>query len=89
VDLRRDAGAQLGDVADQPDHAAALTQAVEHVHDLVERLLVERAEALVDEQRLDPRATGLGLDDVGQTRREAPARRGKVTPPDRVLVSRS
>ena len=72
--LHRHALAQLGDVADDPDRAAALAQAVEDVEDLVERaLVVERAEALVDEERVEARAAGLGGDDVGEAEREREA----------------
>ncbi len=68
--LRGDASPQLGDVAHEADDAPALAQAVEDVHHLVEGVLVERAEALVDEQRLDARAARLGLHDVGQSQGE-------------------
>ena len=68
-----DALAQLGDVGDDADGAAALAQAVEHVEHLVERALVERAEALVDEQRLQAAAARLGGDDVGEAEREREA----------------
>src|SRR5215213_8640474 len=68
-----DSLAQLGDMGDDADGAAALAQLVEHVEHLVERVLVERAEALVDEQRLQAAAAGLGGDDVGEPEREREA----------------
>jgi endoglucanase len=43
---------QAGDVADDADAAVASAQGVEDVEDLVEGLVVETAEALVDEVRL-------------------------------------
>ena len=43
-----------------PDGPAALAQLVQHAHDLVEGVLVEAAEALVDEQRLQQGAARLG-----------------------------
>jgi len=39
-------------MADDADAAVALAQGVEHVEDLVEGLVVEAAEALVDEEGL-------------------------------------
>ena len=66
LDPRRDASAQFGDVADEPDHPVALAQAVEDVHDLLQRLGVEAAEALVHEQRLDRATARLGGHDIGQ-----------------------
>ena len=44
--------------------------AVEHGHDGVEGVCVERAEALVDEERVDPHAAGLGGDHVGEAQGE-------------------
>jgi hypothetical protein len=49
ADLGGDALPELGDVADDADHAAAFAQAVEHGHDLFEGVLVQAAEALIDE----------------------------------------
>src|ERR1700733_7868728 len=54
ADLGRDALLQLGDMGDDADHPASRPQAVENGHRLVQGLLVQAAEALVDEQRLDP-----------------------------------
>ena len=61
-----DAGLHLGDVADDADDPTAVAEAVEGVHHVVERVGVERAEALVDEEGVEVRATGLLGDDVGQ-----------------------
>ena len=56
VDLGRDALAEFGHVADDADEAAAGAEAVQDVHDLVQGVLVQGAEALVDEQGLHPGA---------------------------------
>ena len=58
---------QLADVADDAHAASTLAQAVEHAHHLLEALVVERAEALVDEQRLEVEPAGLGADGVAET----------------------
>ena len=60
-------------MADHAHDAATLAQAVEHVHHLVEGVLVEGAEPLVDEQRLDAGAAGLGHDDVRQAESQGEA----------------
>ena len=70
LQLGRDPAAQLGDVADDADRAATGAQPVEAVHHVVERVGVEGAEALVDEQRVDLGAAGLVGDHVGQAERE-------------------
>ena len=69
-DLARDAGAQLGDVADHAHGAATLAQVVEDRHHLLEALVVEGAEALVDEEGLQVEATGLLADGIGQPQRQ-------------------
>src|SRR5260370_35440383 len=74
LDLSGDALPELGHVADDAHHPAALAQAVEHGHHLLEGVLVEAAEALADEQRLDPGAAGLGGDHGGET--EGPGQAG-------------
>ena len=48
-----------GHVADDADHAAAAADAVQHVHGVVDRALVQSTEALVDEQRFDLNARSL------------------------------
>src|SRR5205814_4957730 len=53
-DLGGDALPELDDMADDADHAAALAQAVKHGHHLFQGVLVQAAEALIDEQWLDP-----------------------------------
>src|SRR3974377_1016049 len=65
ADLSGDALPQLGYVADDADHPASPAQPVAHGHHLVQGLLVRAAEALVDEQRLDPGPARLGGDHVG------------------------
>jgi hypothetical protein len=87
ADLGGDALPQLGDVADDADHAAALAQAVEHGHHLFEGFLVEAAEALVDEQRLYPGAAGLGRDHVGQAEREGQAGQERLAAGQRAGVA--
>jgi hypothetical protein len=47
-----DPASQIGDMADDPHAAVAFAQGVEDVEDLVEGLVVEAAEALVDEERV-------------------------------------
>src|SRR4051794_29036396 len=66
AELGGDAGAEFGHVADDAYGAAAVAEAVEDVHDLVEGVLVEGAEAFVHEEGADLGAAGLGGDDVGQ-----------------------
>src|SRR5580658_7058959 len=73
ADLGRDALPQLGDVADDTDHPAAFAQAVEHGHHLFQGVLIQAAEPLVDEQRLDPGPARLGGDDVREAERERQA----------------
>src|SRR5580704_6438720 len=73
ADLGGDALPELGDVADDADHSAAFAQAVEHGHDLFEGVLIQAAEALIDEERLDPGAARLGGDDGGQAEGEGQA----------------
>src|SRR3954452_14396058 len=54
-----DPRAELLDVADHPDGAATAAQLVQDGHHRVERLRIQRPEALVDEERVDPHATAL------------------------------
>lgn len=75
-------------MADDADAAVALAQRVEDVENLVERLLVEAAEALVDEERVEPYASRLLRDDVGEAEGEGEEAK-KVSPPESVAVSRS
>ena len=90
-DLVGDAGAQLGHVADDADGAAALAQPVEHGQHLLEAVVVEAAEALVDEQRAEVEAAGLLAHGVGQPEGQgqrgheglAAGQRGGVARPDR------
>ena len=74
-DLRGDSGAQFGDVADDADEPSALSQRVKYFHDLLERVLIEAAEPLVDEEGVEADASrarrhdfaeaeGEGADDV-------------------------
>src|SRR5580698_5637180 len=65
-ELGRDALAELGDMADDADAATAFAQAVEDVHHLFEGFLIQAAEALVNEQRLDAGAAGLFGHHIGQ-----------------------
>ena len=65
-----DAGAQVGDVADDADRAPALAQRVEDGEDLLEAVVVEAAEALVDEERREVEAAGLLPDGVGEAEGE-------------------
>jgi DHA2 family methylenomycin A resistance protein-like MFS transporter len=80
VQLGGDALAELRDVADDADDPAALAQPVEHVHHLVERVGVEAAETLVDEQRLEACAAGLRAHDVGEPQREREAGEERLAP---------
>src|SRR5262249_41811767 len=57
--------AQLGHVADDAGPPAALAEAVQDVHDVVEGVLVEAAEPFVHEQGVQVDAAGLGGDHVG------------------------
>ena len=73
--LRRDLDEQLGgelllhglDVADHADGSSTLAQLVERAHRDVERLGIERAEPLVDEQRVERDTAGAARDDLGQS----------------------
>ena len=87
ADLGGDALPELGDVADDADHAAAFPQAVEHAHHLFEGVLVQAAEALVDEQRLDPGAARLGGDHVGQAEGEGQAGQERLAAGERAGVA--
>src|SRR5699024_10757936 len=69
-DLGGDAGTHLGDVADDADGAATVTEPVEHVEHLLEALLVEAAEALVDEEGAELVPTGLLADAIGEAERQ-------------------
>ena len=53
-------------MADHADRAAARAEPVEPVHHVIEGVGVQRAESLVDEERLDLGAAGLLRDDVGE-----------------------
>ena len=92
--LVRDAGAQVGDVADDAHGAAALAQPVEHGEHLLEAVVVEAAEALVDEQRAEVEPAGLLAHRVGQAQGQgqrgheglAARQRGGVADPAGPLV---
>ncbi len=88
VQLGRDAFAQMGDVADHPDHAATLPEGVEGVHHVVQGLGVEGAEALVHEQRVEVGSTDLVGDDVGQAEREGQGDHERLAPGQRGRVAR-
>src|SRR5262249_56903305 len=60
---------ELADMGDHADHTVGVAQALERIYDDVQRLGVERAEALVDEHRLQPRADSL-TGDVGDAAAE-------------------
>src|SRR5712692_8445006 len=87
LDLGRDALPELGYVADDAHHPASLAQAVEHGHHLLEGVLVEAAEALVDEQRLDPGAAGLGGDHVGEAEGQGQAGQERLAAGQRAGVA--
>ncbi len=55
-----------GDMADEADGPAALAEFVERAHREVEGVVVERAEALVDEQGVELHTAGAGSDDLGE-----------------------
>ncbi|HEY5275584.1 MAG TPA: hypothetical protein VIK38_03455 [Coriobacteriia bacterium] len=65
----------MGDDADRP---AALVEAHQGADREVEGLVVERAEALVDEHRLEADAAGVRLDDLCQSRGERERRHGRA-----------
>lgn len=67
VEAVGDAAAQFGDMADDPDGAVVGAQGVQDVEDLVEGVLVEGAEAFVDEERVQGVAASFVGDDVGQS----------------------
>jgi hypothetical protein len=87
ADLGGDALPQLGDVADDADHAPALAQPVEHRHHLLQRFLIQAAEPLVDEQRLDPGSPGLGGDHVGEAERQGQAGQERLAAGQRARVA--
>ena len=53
LDLLGELGAQFRDVGDDADHAAGNLKALDGLGDRRERIRVERAEALVDEQAVE------------------------------------
>ncbi len=57
-------------MADDADGPALDPELVDNAEHLVERLGVKRAEAFIDEERLGVDSPGLGLDHVGQPKRE-------------------
>ena len=65
-----DPAAQVGDVAHDADRAPARPQPVEHGQHLFQAVVVEAAEALVDEQGAEVETTGLLAHGVGQTERQ-------------------
>src|SRR3954454_22183573 len=65
----RDPVGQLAEMSDDPNEQARVAQRLERLNHYVERLGVERAEALVDEHRLPPRPDRLA-GDVGNTARQ-------------------
>lgn len=75
-------------MTDDADGAVPFAQAVEDVQHLVQGLLVEAAEALVDEERVEAGAARLVRDDVRETEGEGEEAK-KVSPPESVAVSRS
>ncbi len=87
-DLGGDALPQVGDMADDADEPAAGAQVVQDVHDLLQAVGVEAAEALVDEQRIHGLTAGLGGDHVGESQRQGqrglkglPTGQGRGVPP--------
>src|SRR5664279_986782 len=77
-DLRRHPLPQLSDVAHQAHDAAAVTQAVQDVHHFFQRVFVQGAEPLVDEQGLDRRPARLRGDHIGQTESEGEASKERL-----------
>src|SRR5690349_11645549 len=61
---------QVGDMADDADAAVAFAQGVQDAEDLVQGLVVEAAEALVDEEGVEPYPAGLVGDDVREAEGE-------------------
>lgn len=59
-------------MADHADEPVSGLEPCEHLHRHLERLLVEAAEALVDQERVDPPRPGMRLDGLGE-----PERKGK------------
>ena len=57
-------------MADHADGSTALAQPVEHGEHLLEAVVVEAAEALVDEQRAEVEPAGLLADGIGQAERQ-------------------
>ena len=70
LQLGVDPAPQIGDMADDAHAAVAFAQGVQDVQHLVEGLVVEAAEALVDEEGVEPDAARLVGDDVRETERE-------------------
>ena len=81
---------QLADVGHDADHAAAGAQLVEGGGDDVERVGVERAEPLVEEERLEPGRPGDASPATWSARARASAREARnVSPPDSVRAERT
>ena len=70
ADHRRDAALQFRNVRDDTDDAPALADALECTHGGIERVGIERAEALVDENGIKPHRARVALHDVRKPERE-------------------
>ena len=53
-------------VADQPDLAARAAELIEHIHNLIELIIIERAKPLINEQRADLNAPGVPAYRIGE-----------------------
>ncbi len=70
LEATRNARGEFLDMGDDADDASALLQLQQRLDGEVERLAIERAEALVDEHRIEADAARVALDDIGQPERE-------------------
>src|SRR5512133_1948667 len=80
LDPGRDSPAELRDVGDDADHAPLAAERFEHADGLVERLVVERAKALVHEEGVEPPSAAAPEDDVGEAERQREAREEALAP---------
>ena len=70
MDLRINRIFQLGDMRDHTDQSGAVRELRQHLNCLPQRLFIERAEALVNEHRIEFNAAALCLNGIGKPQRQ-------------------
>lgn len=82
-----DAVLQGGDMGDDAHQSVAFGQAGKHPDGLLQRFLIQRAEALIEEEGVQPDAAGV-LWTSSERPRASASEALKLSPPDRVLTLR-